>query len=188
VKPAAAPFLWICGASGVGKSTVGWAVRTRVTATGVKTAYVDLDQIGFCSPVPPDDPERHALKAANLGAIWPNFRAAGAERLIVSGVVDAQDDVATYRDAVPGTRLTICRLRARADTLCERINLRGSGGGPPIPGDEIRGLPPEVLARLAADAVEEAAALDRGGIGDVCVDTDGLSVTEVAQAVLSRWS
>jgi adenylylsulfate kinase-like enzyme len=48
----AIPFLWICGLSGVGKSSVGWEVFTQVRAAGVKAAYLDSYQIGFCRPEP----------------------------------------------------------------------------------------------------------------------------------------
>ena len=37
----AIPFLWICGPSGVGKSSVGREVFTQVRAAGVTAAYLD---------------------------------------------------------------------------------------------------------------------------------------------------
>ena len=88
-----------------------------------------------------------------------------------------------YAGAVRGTALTVCRLRAGNDELTKRIFLRGQGGGPPIPGDELTGQPAERLARFAAESVRDAADLERDGIGDLCVDTDGRSVTEVARLV-----
>ena len=41
------PVLWLCGVTGVGKSTVGYAVYRRAVSAGLMAAYVDLDQIGF---------------------------------------------------------------------------------------------------------------------------------------------
>jgi hypothetical protein len=64
------PVLLLCGPTAVGKSTVGYEIFTRVR-TGIKAAYVDLAQIGFCRPTPVDDPGSHRLKAANLAAMWP---------------------------------------------------------------------------------------------------------------------
>jgi hypothetical protein len=54
------PVLLLCGVTAVGKSTVGYEFFTRVRA-GIKAAYVDLAQIGFCQPTPADDPDNHRL-------------------------------------------------------------------------------------------------------------------------------
>jgi hypothetical protein len=37
-------------------------------------AYIDLDQIGFMSPVPADDPGGHRLKARNLADVRQGLR------------------------------------------------------------------------------------------------------------------
>ena len=44
--------LLVCGATGAGKSAVGFDVFLRQLRAGVAAAYVDLGQIGFMSPVP----------------------------------------------------------------------------------------------------------------------------------------
>ncbi|HEY2675188.1 MAG TPA: hypothetical protein VGJ07_33070 [Rugosimonospora sp.] len=206
-----APFLWLCGPPAVGKSTVGYEVFTQVNRSGVKAAYVDLSQIGFCRPARDGDPtadrdpaadgdpdthgdgdthgggpDAHRLRALNLGAMWPVFRAAGARCLVVTGRVADHDTVARYAEAVPGTVLTLCRLRAGRDRLTQRILARGRGGGPPIMGDELRGLPADELHRIAERAVRCSGALDRTGLGDVCVDTDRGSVEELARLVRER--
>ena len=46
------PVLWPCGVTGVGKSTVGYAVYRRAVSAGLMAAYVDLDQIGFRNHAP----------------------------------------------------------------------------------------------------------------------------------------
>ena len=71
------PFLWLCGPVGVGKSSVGYAIFQQVYRSGIKVAYVDLDQVGLCYPSPADDPHNHRVKAQNLGVVWPAYRAAG---------------------------------------------------------------------------------------------------------------
>ena len=45
VASARAPFLWLCGPTGVGKSSVGYAIFQQVYSSGVKVAYVDFDQL-----------------------------------------------------------------------------------------------------------------------------------------------
>jgi hypothetical protein len=168
------PFLLLCGPRGVGKSSVGYALFRRIYLTGTRAAYVDLAQIGFTEPVPGN----HALAARNLAAMWPAFRAAGARCLIAVGETDTRD-----RYALPGMALTVCRLCAAPDTLRDRIRRRGAGEGPLLPGNDLIGVSSEELDRIADAAVREAERLARLGIGDLCVDTDGRSVDEVARSV-----
>jgi hypothetical protein len=180
------PFLWLCGASGVGKSSVGWELLRQVTSAGIKSAYIDLDQISFARPAPEEDPENDQLKARNLAVMWPNYRDAGARCLIVSGIVTDPDVVPMTRAAVLGTALTVCRLRAGDEQLRARIFRRGYGGGPPLPGDELPGRSDEWLAGAADDSIREAGEMDRAGLGDFVVDTDDLTISAVAAAVRAR--
>jgi hypothetical protein len=188
----AIPFLWICGPSGVGKSSVGWEVFTQVRAAGVRAAYLDTDQIGFCRPEPQDDPDHYVLRSRNVAALWPNFREAGARAMIVSGILETPDGVRMFTAAVPGASVTVVRLRATPETLRERIFRRGRGGGPQIPGNqELDGATEERLMAHWEDSVATMEALERNRIGDVCIDTDDRSVREVAQAILEQapsWS
>jgi CO dehydrogenase nickel-insertion accessory protein CooC1 len=82
------PVFWICGASGVGKSVAAWALFETLAAEGFRVAYVDIDQLGMLYPAGSDDPERHLLKAEALLALLPGYASAGAQVLVVSGVVD----------------------------------------------------------------------------------------------------
>ena len=169
---------------GAGKSSVGYEVFRLVLADGLKAAYIDFDQIGMCYPGSDDDPENHRLKAANLGVMWPNFRAAGAQCLIASGTADNRDVIPIYVNAVPGALFTTCRLApASAEEIRRRIFLRGEGGGPVVPGDELRHESFQRLSQVAEASVRQAEELERDGIGDLCVDTDQRSITEVAKLV-----
>ena len=93
------PVLWLCGPSGVGKSSVGWEVFAQIRAGGTKAGYIDSDQMGFCRPEPADDPRNDRLRSRNLGAMLPNFRAAGAECMMASGLLETPDAVAMFRAA-----------------------------------------------------------------------------------------
>jgi adenylylsulfate kinase-like enzyme len=177
------PVLWLCGPPAVGKSTVGFEIFMHVLGDGVPAAYIDLAQIGFCRPAPDDDPDHHRLKAHHLGRVWEGFRAAGAQCLIISGNVTDHRAVGRYTDAIPSAAWTLCRLRARPDTLAERILLRGQGGGPAIAGDELRGLPEAQLRRRAAQATQIADALEHASIGNLRVDTDTREIAELADLV-----
>ncbi|MFI0949261.1 hypothetical protein ACH4Q9_24895 [Streptomyces sp. NPDC021086] len=176
------PVLWLCGATGVGKSTVGFAVYQRVLGAGVTAAYLDLDQLGFCRPVP-DDPANHRVKARNLAAVWRTYRAAGARCLIMSGPVEDEATVTAYAEALPAAELTLCRLHAGRQHLTERIMSRAHGGSWTQPGDPLRGQSVTRLLHVADQAVASAAGLEDAGIGDLRFDTDGLTVEQVADAI-----
>ncbi|QWF78808.1 adenylyl-sulfate kinase [Amycolatopsis sp. CA-230715] len=165
--------LWVTGPTGVGKSSVGWAVFAGIAGAGTTVAYADLDQLGFARPE-----SGHRLKARNLAALWRTFRAEGAEYLVLVGDVDDPADLDRYVRAVPGGNFTVCRLRAGAAELTERILARGRGEGPPLPGDDLVGVPEDELrsrAREISLADDKVAAP-----ADLVVDTDGRTVEEIA--------
>jgi AAA domain-containing protein len=181
--PAPGEILWICGPAGVGKSTVGWEVAQWSRGAGHRTGFVDLQQIGFLHPRPGGDPGNHRLKAANLAAVWADFHAYGARRLVVVGPVERPSELRQYVEALPSARLTLCRLHASPGPLRERIRRRGRGDGPPIAGDALRGQPETVLEAAHEAAVAQAAALDRAGLGDLRLDTDRRSVAELTRMI-----
>ncbi|MGP4114133.1 hypothetical protein ACTWP5_24890 [Streptomyces sp. 4N509B] len=159
------PLLWLCGPSGVGKTTVGWEIFTQLSRSGTVAGYLDADQLGLCYPAPADDPQNHRVKARNLGAMARTLRAAGARCLVLSGGVQRVEEVRAYAEAVPDAALTLCRLRVGLDEL--RARFLG------------RGWRPELWEENAAGA----AALDASDIADLTVDATGLSVAEVARRV-----
>jgi broad-specificity NMP kinase len=164
------PILWVCGPTGVGKSTVGFRVYERILGTGRTAAYVDARQIGFHDPAD--------VTALNLAALWQNFRAAGAETMVVVGSLAALETCAL--DVTP------LRLHAGAAKLAERIMLRGAGQGWPEPGDALKGQPADHLRRVVERAVAEAEVLERAGTVPR-FDTDGLTPDEIADAIFTKW-
>lgn len=157
------PLLWLCGPPGVGKTAVAWEVYRRLVAMGVRTAYLDVDQLGMCHPEPADDPDRHRLKARNVAALRRNFAAAGATCLVVSGVVDAARGPATD---ILGDHTLVGRLRVDRDQMAARLRER-------------RGS-----YTVAETAALEAELLDRSRFADWVVDTTAISIRDAAQQVL----
>ncbi len=181
------PVLWMCGARGVGKSTIGFTVYMNVVfGTGVPGAYLDLDQVGFVTPAAPDDPGSHRVKARVLAGLWRTFRAAGAECLTMVGPVENLTTIHGYASELGEATLTVCRLHAGDDELTRRVMTRGSGGSWPQPGDPLGGLPETRLRDVALAAIAQARALDDASVGDVRVDTSALTAKEAAAAVLAR--
>jgi len=87
------------------ETAVGYQLFDQLSKAGTATAYVDLDQLGLCRPAPEDDPHNNRAKARNLAAVWSGFRAAGAQCLVVSGIVDDAQEVRRHADLLPDTAL-----------------------------------------------------------------------------------
>ena len=155
---------------------------------GYRAAFVDLDQLGFHRPVPAGDRGNHRLKAANLAAVWRAFRATGAECLIAVGPVDGPENLRRYTDALPAAAITLCRLHAGRTQLVDRVMLRGQGRDATweLAGNELLGQPATRLCDIADQAAAHAEALDRAGVGDLRVDTDGRPVPDLAAEILAR--
>jgi hypothetical protein len=160
------PVLWVCGPSGVGKTTVAWEIYSELANSGVEVGYVDIDQLGMCFPEPGSDPGRYRMAAENLGAVVAGYRAAGARAVVVSGVVDPARGV--HVDKIPDIVLTTCRLRADAADLTRRLIARQ--------GDRA----------IVAQALAEAEALDANDLGDLCIDTSGLPADQVVRLIRER--
>jgi guanylate kinase len=175
----------ITGPTGVGKSTIGFSFYLRCLNAGLTAGYVDLNQLGFVRPATADDPRGHGIKARNLGAIWRNYRAAGATHLVASGPVEDDAALRHYAAALSGTDITLCRLRAGAGELRGRVLSRGAGGSWPEPGDPLRGQSPAVLREVAAEAIEESHTLERTGPAGLTVDTDGWAPAQAADMIAS---
>ena len=160
-------MLWLFGPSGVGKTTVGREITRRLGTSGVPTALIDTDMIGLCRPSNDADPEHHNLKARNLGALWPVFRAAGAQCLVLTGGIEQSGHIALYANRIPGAVVTLCRLSLSEADHRARITERN--------GRSIA---------WADDLVAEGEELDRADFADVRVNTGGLSVAESAARIL----
>ncbi len=184
--PTPGEILWLCGPAAVGKSTVGWQVYQQLRQAGVNAAFVDLDQIGFHRPIPDGDPGNHPLKAANLAAVWREFRAGGAACLIAVGPLERPEDAAIYVAALPAATITLCTLRAGREVLADRVARRGRGLTPArgLAGDELIGQPEDRLREIADRAAQTVDALD--GFGDLRADTDDRLADDIAMDILRR--
>lgn len=172
-----APVLWVCGAPGVGKSSVGWPLYAPLLGRGTRAGYLDLAQLGFAAPGGPD-PLPYVLPGC-----WSVFVEAGARELVLSGPLPDDASGRALLGLLPGTAPVVVRLHASAPTLAERVRRRGQGRAIELPGDGWRGQDAETLRRIAAGAAREAERLEAAGVGDVRVDTDGLDPGQVAQRV-----
>ncbi|WP_328475819.1 AAA family ATPase [Actinoplanes sp. NBC_00393] len=157
------PVLWLCGPSGVGKSTIAWELFNERPGA----AHVDIDQLGMCYPEIPSDPGRTILEARILGQVAANYAAAGATSLIVSGYIDSHRGIHT--EHLTGVELTVLRLRCDQPEHRRRLVDRAR------PGEERE-------AALRAGVV-----LDRSGLPYPVLDTTGRTAADVLAEVRERW-
>jgi hypothetical protein len=171
----------ICGATPVGKSTVGWQVFLRSLADNVSTAYLDLAQIGWLHATA----DQHAvveLKSRNLITMWRNFARQGAERLIISGALHCARDLECYRAALPAVDIRVYNLTAATSSLIRRALLRGEGRATELPGDDLRDQPREQLEQLAIAASGNASAAQYPATV-TSVDTDNREPEAIADDI-----
>jgi len=152
----------------VGKTTVAWQLFTALTDAGVRAAFADTDQLGMCPSALHGDFEAARVKAQNLGSMIPNYRAAGVQCLIASGVIDPFAGVPV--DLFPDAIVTTCRLRADTDEVVRRLIERNG------PSDAVQ------------DIRDEAAALDQSIFADACVETTNVPAHEVAGLVRAAFT
>ncbi len=168
--PTTVPLLIISGSMGAGKTTVLSEASDLLAQTGIPHAAIDLGWLTVMHPQ--QDAYGQHLAIANLAAVWPNYVAAGAERLIVARVVEHEHELGLYRIAVPGARIVVCRLTAPRTLMHERLRIREPGM-----------FQDQALAR----STELAGILERAAIEDFTVDNGpGRQAGDVAHEVLTR--
>lgn len=161
----------ITGTVGAGKTSTAEAVGQLLIERNVPHAVIDLDQLRSAWPGPEGDPFNHAIEIANLTSVAANYRAAGAVRLILAGVLEQRSARADYERAVNGS-VRVVRLLARPDELRERLRRRHADDA-------------HDLAWHLERAPELTAILDRAQVADAEIDTTGRPISDVALAVLA---
>ncbi len=168
------PVLVLTGPVGVGKTAVAAELSNRLRDMQVPHALVDMDWLRECYPSPPQDRFHTALGLRNLAAVWANYRAAGAGRLIIVDIVEARSEVNDYRVAIPGAAVAIIMLKATLPTIHRRLEGRETGASL------------EWHKRRAVELSEQWA---EHPVEDFIIETEGKTVAEVAEELLvvARW-
>jgi hypothetical protein len=166
------PVLLVTGPIGVGKTAVLHEADALLIEAGAAHATVEVEELARCWSDPAERSRSH-LVYGNLAALWSNFAAAGASRLLLAGLIEQRSELSLVSEAVPGAAVTVVRLHAPLPVLEKRIRLRE----PASPEGELDG------ARWWTRH------LDQVRLEDHVVDTDGRAVGEVARDVLrlARW-
>ncbi len=164
--------LLLTGTAGVGKSTVADALGQILTARGCVTAVIDTDMLAQFGPPPEPNPGpvrfHDQLKCANLAAVWVNFKAAGAQFVVVSAGIDSLPLRESYVRSLAGCEVRVVRLTADDDIVRSRLRQRDTG--------------PRLEQHLRA--------LDRGGRTPAAMEdfivTNDRAAADVAQEALVR--
>lgn len=165
-----AQLLLVNGSLGVGKTATIETASGLLRSADIPHGMIDFDWLTGYYPRDADDQWGTRVGMQNLAAIWQNYSARGIERLLVARVLEQRSDLGEYRNAIPGCRITVARLRAEPATLQARIRQRGGTG------QEWH------LDRTAWLAQH----LDDHPVGDFVVETDGRDLGDVAAEVLHR--
>ncbi|ACQ78330.1 conserved hypothetical protein [Beutenbergia cavernae DSM 12333] len=168
--PAAADAVLVTGTVGVGKTSVGESLSAYLEHAQVSHALIDTDAVRRMWPSPADDPFHLALELANVAAVAANYRGAGAQRFVVTGVLERGEDRARYAEALGAERLFVARLTADEHVVRRRLIARHD--------DDPDGLRWHLARRGELEAILDAAQLE-----DVLVDTTRLSPRDAAERI-----
>ena len=161
-------LLVVSGSMGAGKSTVLGEASDLLRAANVRHAALDLDHLSQGHYV---EAVQDELMLRNLAAVWNNYAAAGVSRALLSKPIDTITKRDQLRSAIPATHVVVCRLRAKIETMQQRVRVREPGPNQDQFIDHVA-----VLERY----------LDAGKVEDFSVSNEGRPVAEVAQEVLVR--
>lgn len=171
----AAEALLIGGRAGVGKSTLGWEISTRLQSAEIGHAYVEGDFLDQLYPAPEQDPSKSGLTEANLTAIWRTYAAHGCRRLIYTNTVSVLEPDLIVRSLGGSVRVISVLLTASDEVTRRRLEGREIGSQLE-PHVERSARMATYLQQTAPDSVARVA-------------TDGRSVEELARSVieLTGW-
>jgi gluconate kinase len=117
--------LFLNGTVGVGKSTVADALGAALRAERIPHAVIDLDELRRGWPSPPGDRFNTTIELANLRSVAANYIAAGAQMLVLAGVLETTAMVERYREALGASvSLTVVRLTLEPAEAERRLRRR----------------------------------------------------------------
>ena len=167
--PAASPAraILLTGTVGSGKTAVTIAIGDLLELRRQPYALVDLDWLGWVEPAPGSPLTQRSVLVENLRLIWPTFREAGAERLVLARYVEDRAQLDELRAALPGVELVVVRLVATQAVIERRLRARDSG------------------AQLAEHLAHAAARSEANALEDAVVENGDRPLAEVAAEVLA---
>jgi adenylylsulfate kinase len=165
----------LTGTVGSGKTSVAVAIGELLEAGDESYALVDLDWLAWVRPARASIATVHSVLVENLGLIWPTFRAAGVQRLVLARHLEDRAELDAVRGALTGVELFVVRLRASHALVERRLRARDTGAH---------------LAEHLAEAAAFAARAEGAALEDAVVENGERPLREVAGEVVGAagWS
>lgn len=163
--------IFIGGRSGVGKSTVAFALHDLLSEQDVRHAVIEGDCLDLAHPAP----WKHHLAERNLAAMWENYRELGYRRLIYTNTVSVLEVPALTAAMGDEPEVTSVLLRADQASITERLGQREHG---------------DSLERHIERSTRMATHLERSVSDEVHrIDTEGKTPLDLAKRILalSGW-
>jgi len=119
------PVAVVTGPVGVGKSTVLQEADALLIGADIPHASLEFEDIArFWGPRPSEGGTRPDVAYRNLATVWANYRDAGADRLLLSLLMEQRSDLEPVRVAIPDANITVVRLHAPLAVIEERLLAR----------------------------------------------------------------
>jgi len=118
--------LILTGPCGVGKSSVAFECMEMLERAGVPAAMVDAE-LAYFHPKPNGDRFGYAIAEQGLRALWRVYAEHGLRRLLLSRVVEDDEQYQIVVRAVPDARIQVLRLVAGRETIARRLGQREIG-------------------------------------------------------------
>lgn len=164
--------IFLNGSYGVGKSSALDHIGDLLAERAVPFSLMDVDWFHRSWPPAANDPENVLTEAANMAAVWRNYRDIGPRQLVVAGVIASKQDGQRYESAL-NLQLRSVRLRA-SDTVTEtRLRSRYS-----IHQAQALDWHLERHAALSAS-------LDSADLDELIIDTDARTPRSVAVEIIN---
>jgi len=167
--------IFLNGSYGVGKSSALDHVGDVLAEQGRPFSLLDVDWFHRSWPPAEDDPENVRTEAANLAAVWGNYRRTGPRQPVVAGVLTSELDRQRHEQAFD---LPVRSVRLVSSALVAEARLRGRYTQHQ---DHAR----DWHLRRHVDLSERLALAD---LDELVVDTDGRAPRAVAEAVVEHFS
>ncbi len=165
--------VFLNGSYGVGKSSTLDHVGDVLAERGHPFSLMDVDWFHRSWPPAGDDPDNVVTEAANLAAVWSNYRRAGPRQPVVAGVLASEPDRQRYARAFD-LPVRAVRLVAAVEVADARLRRRYSA--------QQDGALRWHLARHA----DLADRLARADLDELVLDTTGRTPRSVAEAVVDH--
>lgn len=160
----------LTGTVGAGKTSVALELGEILEAGEHAYGLVDLDWLAWLRPARASLATVQSVLAENLRLIWPTYREAGVERLVLARCVGDRAELDALRASLPGVELYVVRLSVPDELARQRLEARDTG---------------VQLAEHLAETAVLAARAEQLALEDAVVANGDRPLREVAEDVLA---